>query len=614
MMLCNELDLRLRNALMECSEFDSDCALRAVFVTDELHAFRDGVPSARDRRERVSLCLDYLLPKRLSTGEAVLPIFVAALSNRYSNGDALQNDLTELIEPIRDALTSAPVSVLSKQDGPRNCITRNTYTFENRQEDIRKVVSLLRSGPYLHLYGPSGIGKTYLADYLLCVKYADHPSAYIDFGDSQFRLHCFSIEETLLEIQRQFDRIASPSAHPMGQDDLRLTLGTTIRSIGRFGIVVLDNFSCAAPSVRRELREDVLPALEEHIADPGVYIRFIVITQVEMKELDGVGRVSFEPHPLKAFRLSSMPDDIATYKSLIRQAIERWGGRSLPLDDPTADKLLRNWAYALHNLSGGHPGAIEGILNHIGRRTQFRRAEIFEDQKRSICESVLLPLVEQQIQFCLPSSRGHQLAFHQLWIFRSLSKSVFRQLIRQVQDRPEWQDLNNALCEADYDPIRPPFWESITKTHLLQTPELVRSLLTFQLTPIWRTMGNLVLQVSNPTLYQKFHHDARQVFDRFLSDDDIVMRIECFVESLYHLTQETPTPPSTLSRREFTQVVLDRLQRLITSLEGKDHLEAYLYDLSGSLENDQTLRNELNQIGQPDTWDQVIYTIKRWTG
>jgi hypothetical protein len=101
--LPNEFYRRCRQALLKCSEFDNDAALRAVFVTNELYPFRDKLPTAASKSGRVDACLAFLVDKRLSNGRSVLPLFLAALRDRYQEGDALRSELDTLafIEPVQ---------------------------------------------------------------------------------------------------------------------------------------------------------------------------------------------------------------------------------------------------------------------------------------------------------------------------------------------------------------------------------------------------------------------------------------------------------------------------------------------------------------------------------
>jgi len=73
----------------------------------ELSPFRDGLPEGKNKRERVSLCLAYLLPKHLDDGRPVLAIFIETLRDLQSEGDALRNDLEALGHEISTALVTS---------------------------------------------------------------------------------------------------------------------------------------------------------------------------------------------------------------------------------------------------------------------------------------------------------------------------------------------------------------------------------------------------------------------------------------------------------------------------------------------------------------------------
>lgn len=126
--LPNKLHRRCRNILLKCSEFDSNTSLRAVFVTKKLHPFCSGLPEAANKSERVDKCLEYLLDKRLSDGQPVLPLFLTALRDRYQAGDALRDELGTLVEAVQSAL--APPDLPSTAVDSRQPTAPATYNTE----------------------------------------------------------------------------------------------------------------------------------------------------------------------------------------------------------------------------------------------------------------------------------------------------------------------------------------------------------------------------------------------------------------------------------------------------------------------------------------------------
>ncbi|GAB4546324.1 MAG: hypothetical protein Kow0063_40710 [Anaerolineae bacterium] len=105
--LPHELYTRCRDTLMQCDEFDSNDALRAIFVTSELRPFQSALPQTTNKKGRVVECLNFLLSRRLSDGRSLLPLFLEALHYNYEEGDILRNDLEELAKATQMALSAA---------------------------------------------------------------------------------------------------------------------------------------------------------------------------------------------------------------------------------------------------------------------------------------------------------------------------------------------------------------------------------------------------------------------------------------------------------------------------------------------------------------------------
>jgi hypothetical protein len=98
--LPTELYNRCRSVLLNCNEFDSHASLQTLFVTAELHPFRNSLPEASSKSGRIDACLDFLLLKRLSNGQPVFPMFLTALRDRYQIGDSLWDEIEALHREI----------------------------------------------------------------------------------------------------------------------------------------------------------------------------------------------------------------------------------------------------------------------------------------------------------------------------------------------------------------------------------------------------------------------------------------------------------------------------------------------------------------------------------
>ncbi|KYC37020.1 hypothetical protein WA1_46090 [Scytonema hofmannii PCC 7110] len=112
----NHFYTRCRNVLLQCEEFDTNAKLRAIFITEKLNPFSLGLPEATNITERVDLCLNYLLQKRHSSGEPVFPIFLEVLRDRYLEGNALREELTQCMEEAKQIWKEDKRSLLPRQE------------------------------------------------------------------------------------------------------------------------------------------------------------------------------------------------------------------------------------------------------------------------------------------------------------------------------------------------------------------------------------------------------------------------------------------------------------------------------------------------------------------
>jgi len=160
--LPSEFYKRCQEVLRGCAEFRSDESLRAAFVTQELRPFQDSLPSATSVPDRVGRCLDFLLDRRLSDGRPVLPLFLAALRDRYRAGDALRDEIEALTEDVRSTLSSATVTLVPEHPDRTPQIPSPGMAVP-RPAEVRRLRETLKGGPlenYMQLL--AGIGNCFL--------------------------------------------------------------------------------------------------------------------------------------------------------------------------------------------------------------------------------------------------------------------------------------------------------------------------------------------------------------------------------------------------------------------------------------------------------------------
>ena len=102
--LSTESYLQCRDILLNCSEFDSDDALSALFTVNAvLSPFRHFIPNAtKNRNERVDRYLSFLLEKQLRDGKPLLLPFLNLLYERQPKESILRDQLSKLISDIQN--------------------------------------------------------------------------------------------------------------------------------------------------------------------------------------------------------------------------------------------------------------------------------------------------------------------------------------------------------------------------------------------------------------------------------------------------------------------------------------------------------------------------------
>lgn len=92
--------VRLRDVLMSCDELETDAQLRALFNENQLKGHKARVPQASTIAERVDLLIDYLLNRRLVSGETLLTVFLNALRKRISVTDERYDIIGEILQAM----------------------------------------------------------------------------------------------------------------------------------------------------------------------------------------------------------------------------------------------------------------------------------------------------------------------------------------------------------------------------------------------------------------------------------------------------------------------------------------------------------------------------------
>jgi hypothetical protein len=106
---------RLQALLLRSEAFESNAALRTLFVDQRLAPWRNQVPEATNRQGRVQALIAFLADRYNVQGQNALVLLLRVLRERVDPGDRLHHDLDTLAEALsaalRDEELPAPPSI-----------------------------------------------------------------------------------------------------------------------------------------------------------------------------------------------------------------------------------------------------------------------------------------------------------------------------------------------------------------------------------------------------------------------------------------------------------------------------------------------------------------------
>jgi hypothetical protein len=159
----NELLASCRETLLKCQEFDGYKDLKAVFVTPELMPFRFGLREADNSAKLVDLFLEYILSKKLTDGQPVFPIFLYLLYTHYPSGDALKDELKQLLDTISNVMAiDRPQFVTNPLHKHKLFDLLLRLDFRSQIQVVRQVIDDQRIAAFL-VHGPPDFGQRVLS-------------------------------------------------------------------------------------------------------------------------------------------------------------------------------------------------------------------------------------------------------------------------------------------------------------------------------------------------------------------------------------------------------------------------------------------------------------------
>lgn len=131
----SDLNLKVRNALLECEQFESDRKIRSVFLgSKSLRPWRFSILEADSLTGRVDLIIGYLVDKHhKDTQENALVLLLLALSRLIDKEDERHQQLADLAIELENALTPK-----NEPQSPIN-LRGNTGTKNNQAPELHPI-------------------------------------------------------------------------------------------------------------------------------------------------------------------------------------------------------------------------------------------------------------------------------------------------------------------------------------------------------------------------------------------------------------------------------------------------------------------------------------------
>lgn len=427
--IAGELRQRLQKALSSCEIFDSDARLYTIFVDTRLYPWRNRVPQADSKADRVARVIDSLHDKYDNRRQNALALFMNVLSEEID----LQDDQRSQLEALADDLEQ---TLLPPED-KLSLGGELAFPFTNREEEIRQLLGP-NAPSYAIIDAPVGYGKTELLQRLASeFKSRNWLYGYVKVAQSDtLDTLIYALADTLGAARYIIEDV--PVLHRLGS-----ALNRRWRSLPKTqrlpeGIVLLIDFDKKPdlPLVR-QLENEVIPATYESLKplrDFSEKRNFRVIIAgrylASSPEVQ-TDKIPLRPYPLTPFDFKTIRDSVAIYLANRCQEPE----------------VLQVAAHSFY-LTGGHPGCIAEIVGMYANTGL--PVEMFLDLRKTEIAAIVRTTVSEVLQE-LPAKYSYlhdtRAILSYLSVFRYMDTPLLNEIVsaRKVTEVKDGYGLGDEL-------------------------------------------------------------------------------------------------------------------------------------------------------------------------
>jgi hypothetical protein len=434
--------------------------------------------------------------------------------------------------------------------------------FANREtelETLKKPIDNPGAPRYVQVYAPCGLGKSYLLKKAK-TEYEDEKvgwlCAWLDFSSDVALCH-----QTALVLKRLGEQFGAKAKEVRTCADL----AQQVMGVQKGSVIFLDAVDLASGEVRRWIKTDLIPNLEERIPVPKFRPYFIAAGRHPIHEWEVYSKQRFECIQLTSFTDAAVDD-------FLRRSVQA-AGYSLP------DSFCQQTTEAILLITKGHPACIKKVLREIQARNfailprEITQADTFNRTVGTLLDEEILVL---QV--------------------REKLREIFKRLCALRGYTP---NLLDRLAKDGWVPAREHInWDlesELLTTHLIERPD---SSPLYRLEPLIRQLVALQMEYNDRDRFLKLNRAALAMFEEQVKGKDEEgnelpnppsdrTQVAFAVEALYH--QAVLLSQDKADRNKARCELLDKIKEYLSYKLTRESDSYWVNLLLGTIEKDTEL-------------------------